>query len=459
MPQQSVAEEFREAVAKSPGTHFESLTRTRTLHRLDRIPFLGAPVFFNASERQRIAEILTVITSAIERIGDLYYAGEMLPGARPFRYHIPLSDRVVELCQLDSVHSPRLCVSRYDVAANPDTGEFQILEINPGDPSALGYHDVALDGLLTSPITMAISNRHHIRTDHLLPLHRQALVEALPTPPQSPSQPTLAFAVAKESPVLDDHDVMAQAARDVGYRATVGDPRDFEWDGRKLRLGSVAIDAVWRDIIDEFALDPYWDATLAFRTAYGQRAFALRNHFSVAFADCKGLFDILSDERNACLFDGEQNRILRAHIPWTRLLVEGRTVYDGREVDLIELVRERREHFVLKPNIGCCGYNVLIGCECSQKDWDARIAAAVAMPGSDIVQRYCPLPTGFFPTTSGGYDELPFVSSFWQFGGHSTGEFTGSFVRASKSRVINIFHQGDGLFTVNGGISTIFWVD
>jgi hypothetical protein len=445
-----VEELFHQAVAADAASHFEILRKERARHGLDAVPFLGAPVYFNVRDRQRISHILSRLTSAIERVGDCYFSSGSLPGNQTMRYHIPLGDRVVRLCRLDCSRTPRLCVSRYDAMADPHSGAFQVLEINPGDPSGLGYHDVVLDGFLASSATRVVRSRFQVITDHLLPLHRQELISSLPISPKSPSPPTLAFAVARHSTVLDDHRVMVTAARAAGFPAYICDPRDFTWDGERMRVSGIPVDIAWRDIIDEFVLDEYWDPTEPFRTAYCQGAIGLRNQFSSAFAECKGVFAILSDPRYAPLFDADENEVIRAHIPWTRLLLENRTTYEGSETDLLRLIGENRECFVIKPNIGCCGFRVLVGCECSQAEWDARIEQAIATPGCDVVQRYYPLPTAIFPTVSGGQEELAFVSSFWQFGQPKAGMFDGSLIRASNKRVINI-HQG-------GGISTIYWV-
>lgn len=442
-------EAFSRAVAGCAEAHFAAIEGARLGHGLRSVSFLGAPLFFEAQTRPHIGSVLEKVTSAIERVGSLYFSGSALPDNRSLHRYIPLSDRVRELCLLDAANEPRLCVSRYDVCADPRGGDWQILEINPGDPSALGWHDALLQGLLESPATATLRRQFAVDADQLLPPHRQALVEAWQQMSRRGDMPTLAFAVANESTVRDDHLVMAAAARAAGLPAHVADPREFDSDDRRLYLHGEPVDVVWRDIIDEFATDPYWGATAPFRRAYRAGGFALRNRFCVAFAECKGVFAILSDPAFAPLFTPDELAALRAHVPWTRLLADGPTTYMGRDVDLGTLVRERRDEFVIKPNIGCCGHDVLVGLDAAPGVWEARVARAIAAPGSDVVQRYCLLPTARFPAPDGLGRELAFVSSFWQSIGTGGCRLTGSFVRASPRRVINI-HQG-------GGLSTIFW--
>jgi hypothetical protein len=443
-----IAEAFLDVVTSKSDAHCEAIERRRHQAGLDEVPFWGAPIFFDARERLRYFGILEQVTAAIERVGDLFYSGGTLPGNRTMRFHIPLPDRVLELCRIDCRPTPRLCVARYDVLVDPKAGSFDVLEINPSDPSGMGSHDVLLDALLESPVTHDFLSRYNLSYQHLMPMHRGALNGATLAPVSS-SAPSLAFAVAKESTVLVDHRVMFEAARRAGHAVAIGDPREFTCEGGRLYLNGMPIQVVWRDIIDEFTTDPYWEGVRPFVQAYQSGGFALRNRFCTAFADCKGVFDILSDERNASIFTAEQVAVLRAHIPWTRLLMDGRTIFMGEEVDLVPMVRKAREEFVIKPNIGNSGYNVLIGVDCPQDAWEHRIEQALLSPGSDVIQRFCPPPKVILPTSRGTLEEVFFVSSFWQYGRASDKMISGSYVRASHNKVINI-HQG-------GGFSTVFW--
>ena len=64
----------------------------------------------------------------------------------------------------------------------------------------------------------------------------------------------------------------------------------------------------------------------------------------------KASLAVLSDERNAGLFDREAAALVRACIPWTRVVEERHTEHHGEAVDLVPHVLAHRERLVLKPN-------------------------------------------------------------------------------------------------------------
>jgi hypothetical protein len=104
----------------------------------------------------------------------------------------------------------------------------------------------------------------------------------------------------------------------------------------------------------------------AWRTRFGQRL----GHKKASFA-------ILSDQRYAGLFTDEEIEVFRRHIPWTRRVRESETSFAGQEQNLIALIRDQREQFVLKPNDDYGGHGVFLGWETSPKEWDEAILLAL----------------------------------------------------------------------------------
>ena len=125
---------------------------------------------------------------------------------------------------------------------------------------------------------------------------------------------------------------------------------------------------------------------------------------------------MLSDERNARLFDAAEAEAIEAHIPWTRVVEPRRTLFDGRPVDLLSFIAEHREQLVLKPNDEYGGKGILLGWEVGQDAWEEGIRVALDEPY--IVQERIKLPSEPFPSMVNGelvltermLDTAPFVT-------------------------------------------------
>ncbi len=119
--------------------------------------------------------------------------------------------------------------------------------------------------------------------------------------------------------------------------------------------------------------------------AYRAGAICMVNSFRSKLIHKKALFAVLTDERHARLFDDAEREAIRAHVPWTRKVREGKTNKGGRAIDLLEYVKENSARLVLKPNDDYGGHGIYIGWNTEGSEWDEAIAAALA-DGDYLVQ-------------------------------------------------------------------------
>jgi len=135
---------------------------------------------------------------------------------------------------------------------------------------------------------------------------------------------------------------------------------------------------------------------------------------------CKVLYKkaslaVLSDERNARLFGPEEQQAIAAHVPWTRVVEERRTEWEGRPIDLIPFVLGHREGLVLKPNDDYGGKGIVLGWTVDAARWEQAVQTALAEPY--VVQERVTLPHEPFPSLVDGrvritermLDTAPFV--------------------------------------------------
>ncbi|GGN20796.1 hypothetical protein FHR83_002058 [Actinoplanes campanulatus] len=92
---------------------------------------------------------------------------------------------------------------------------------------------------------------------------------------------------------------------------------------------------------------------------------------------------------------------LAEHVPWTRIIEPRRTIYDGREVDLLPWAEREKDRLIVKPVRGHAGKGVTVGREVSPEAWAEVLATGVRGGAGDhpyIVQELFepdPLPVAF----------------------------------------------------------------
>jgi uncharacterized circularly permuted ATP-grasp superfamily protein len=124
----------------------------------------------------------------------------------------------------------------------------------------------------------------------------------------------------------------------------------------------------------------------------------MANSFRCKLAHKKAFFAVLTDPSHATLFSAEERAIIRAHVPWTRVVDDVETDKDDWRGDLLELTRAWREHLVLKPNDEYGGKGVHLGWEKTESEWETAIEAALADPyGTWVVQERIPVRREIFP--------------------------------------------------------------
>ena len=102
----------------------------------------------------------------------------------------------------------------------------------------------------------------------------------------------------------------------------------------------------------------------------------------------------------AFLFSEKEREVIKKHIPWTRIVKDGKTDYKGEEIDLISFLRENKDRLVIKPNSEYGGRGVVVGVDADEKAWEDKIEEALSKP--NVVQEYVPIPVIEFPCFRAG---------------------------------------------------------
>jgi len=232
-----------------------------------------------------------------------------------------------------------------------------------------------------------------------------------------------------------------------GVRTIICEPDELEYSGGRLLRGDFPIDLVYKRIIIQEFLDHYDDTHPLIR-AYQNRDVCLINPFRCKLMHKKACFEILTDESSQRWFTARELDVIRQCAPWTRMLLDRKTSHRGREIDLIEYVREHRNEFILKPNDDYGGHGIYLGDRASESDWD--VALANALNRDYVVQERIELQTEEFPIFNDHewglqrmfVDTNPFIFR---------GAVDGAMVRLSDSPIVNV--------TAGGGETGFFVLD
>jgi hypothetical protein len=114
------------------------------------------------------------------------------------------------------------------------------------------------------------------------------------------------------------------------------------------------------------------------------------NPFRCKLLHKKASLAVLSDERNADMFTAAERDAIAAHIPWTRVVEERRTVVGDETVDLMDYIQRNRERLVLKPNDEYGGSGIVLGWDVDDAGWERAVRQALDEPTSCRSASRCP---------------------------------------------------------------------
>jgi hypothetical protein len=209
--------------------------------------------------------------------------------------------------------------------------------------------------------------------------------------------PTVAIVDWREVPTWTEFELLRDAFGESGVPTVVSDPRDLTFERGVLRASGRAIDLVYRRVlINDVVARP--DDCAALLAAYERRAVCVANTFRCKLPHKKAFFAVLTDARHAQLMSDAERALVRAHVPWTRVVSDSETLWHARRAPLLEIARQEREQIVLKPNDEYGGKGVMLGWETAAGEWERALHAAVAdPPGSWVIQQRIPVRREVFP--------------------------------------------------------------
>lgn len=369
---------------------FSDSMRARKLTFGDRVhcPFLR-PFFLSASDESRIRRAAETLAAAGERVAQAALESHALFD------QLGITEPEERLIRIDPGYGTASTASRLDAFLLPESLHFA--EYNAESPAGPGYTQRLAELFDALPVMTRFKNGTDVRFHRPIEKLLEALVASYREWSGNASPPQMVIVDWREVPTWTEFEILRDAFEAAGVPTFVCDPRDLAYDGRALTASGKRIDLVYRRVlINDIVARPSECAALV--DACAARAVCVANTFRCKIPHKKAFFAVLTDPRNDSLFTAEERSIIRAHVPWTRVVEDAATEKNGVRGGLLELVRAQRDQFVLKPNDEYGGKGVLLGWEMSLSQWDDALTSALKdRRGTWIVQERIPVRREVFP--------------------------------------------------------------
>jgi uncharacterized circularly permuted ATP-grasp superfamily protein len=282
--------------------------------------------------------------------------------------------------------------SRLDSFFVAAENQLHFVEYNAETPAGMGYEDILAETFMELEPMKRFQKYYAVQSMPMLGKLLAALMRGYKDW-GGQGMPNIGIVDWKTVPTLNEHVIIGQYFERHGMKVILADPRDMEYRNGHLYKGDFRIDLIYKrvlcsELIQEMGINN------PIVQAIRDRAVFMTNSFSAKLLAKKASFALLSDEQNSYLFDAAQQAAIHAHIPWTRRVAERKTVYQGKEVDLLPFVSEHRDQFVVKPNDEYGGKGVVLGWEATQEEWDTTLQ--LGLRESFVIQeRVDPIYTDF----------------------------------------------------------------
>ncbi len=397
------------------------------------------PLFVSAGEYERVLRAARAVARGIFDV-----SRRLLSDAK-LRRACHVSPAALRLMRIEERDGAPQVVGRLDGFVGA-SGAYQIIEYS-GTPGGLVYGDELARAFASLPIMASLSRRHRLRT---VPVGAR-----VPRAYQSAhrewggkSPPTVAVVdkgILGLGTNIETRVLLAQL-RSNGFEVHVVPSEQLAFRKGRLLADGHPVEIVY--YIDEAVLEPVGEDAII--RALERRAIWLVLGPRAGLWFNKAVFAVLSDPAEAETFTPAVARALARHVPWTRVVREGRTTYGGRRVDLVPFIAEHQQRLVLKPAFGAGGAGVVVGTTCDASAWQATLQTALSTPF--VVQERVELGGGDFPIFHRG--SLRFVHfnaglDPYVWNGRTV---SGCAVRLSRTPVLNVAAS-------SGSMTTMFLVD
>ncbi|MDQ3242437.1 MAG: hypothetical protein M3Q09_01740 [Gemmatimonadota bacterium] len=393
------------------------------------------PRFISLENYQLLSQRCALVLSALEKARVAAMADDEL------RSQFGLLDWEESMIHDDPGFRDASPTSRLDAffADGPDGSGLKFTEYNAETPAGAAYGDALTKAFVSLPVMAEFRQEYNCLPLPSAPGVEHSLLDAFRQWSGTREAPRIAIVDWSDVPTRSEFVLFCEHFRQNGLECVIADPREMYYRGGKLMAGDFHVTLIYkRVLIDELVKDCGLDHDVV--RAVRERAVCMVNPFRCKLLHKKASLAVIGDERNTGLFNKDEQRAVAMHVPWTRVVAERTTEFDGNRIDLLPWMAENREQLVLKPNDDYGGRGIVLGWTVSDEKWSASIRDALAEPY--IVQQRVEIPQEPYPSWVDGkldihnrsLDTAPYVSH---------GRFVeGCMTRISTDELLNVTAGG-----------------
>ena len=408
--------------------------------RLDhaRLRAVQAPWLIDPGAVRDLTRTVRAVSSLLEQVIGLAL------NSVTFMEQLGISPNIEELVLNDAPGRLAIEFARYDFI--PAAGGPRFLEFNVDSPAGAAFSSV-LDAAFQQSQTAREAGMHSLfPSAPPIDLYVDALLAAYAEHPRAttekPSVAIVDFAGVSTTP---EQELIGKCLRERGFVAELIDPREFEYrkEDRGLYHKDVRYHLVCRRaLVPELARRRVLVAQFLYALRHGD--VVVVNPLRSRIASNKGVLEILTSAAFERFFTPAENQLKARLLPWTRKMVQRKTDWLGREVDLVDFVATHAERFVLKPGGGFGGESVVLGPHAGRDAWIAAVDETLRQEG--VVQEYVPVAKHMVPLFEGA--TVADQEKFLILGAFAVrGEYAGCIGRVSDDPVVNV-RRGGGVIPV-----------
>ena len=433
---------LRPLLKKSPEFTKQFLEQVRaaklTFGERVHCPFLR-PVFLSPQDEERVRKVAETIAAIAERLTTAALDDSSLLE----QFHLrPEEERLV---RMKGGYAPASAASRLDAFLLPESLKFT--EYNGESPAGAGYSESLSDIFRSLPMMEEFKERFEVHSYPLSAKLLDVLVSTYVDWGGQTKRPQMAIVDWKEVPTWSEFEILKERFERMGISVELADPRDLEFDGKHLIANDKNIELLYRRVLINDIVERPKECE-AMVKAYEAGVVCVANNFRCKVPHVKAFFAVLTDEKNAGYFSSEERELIQRHVPWTRVVADVKTEYDGEPVALLEYIRKHQKNLVMKPSDEYGGKGVTLGWEVEKKEWDVAIEQALPKgktakeQGCWIVQERIPMRRGTFPFIGKG-NKVEFKNMLVDFAPYLfRGRVAGFLTRLSSTSLANVTSGG-----------------
>lgn len=387
------------------------------------------PHFLSRTQYEQISHASETIAEAAER---LTYAAlkddDLLK-------RFDLTEMEERLVRVDPGYTKVSVSSRLDTFI--DGANFKFLEYNAETPAGVGDQTPLEKVLNQVSLTKEFlsENKTWKPKPHVKLL--QALFRSYREFGGKKSKPNIAIVDWDGVSTASEFEILKDYFESMGFQTLIADPADIDYNGEKISAGSFEIDIVYKRVLIHELLEKC-DEDHPLIKSYLDGNLCIANSFRVKIPHKKMSFAILTDEKYSQIFTSEQLDVIAKYLPWTRKVEDANTTFEGREIELLELLKSDRDRFLLKPNDDYGGKGIVLGWETSDSEWESAIDEA--LQDSFVVQEKASIEKHTFPVYGDKIYLEELLVDFDPF--LFLNEIEGGMVRLSSSSLVNVTQGG-----------------